>query len=253
MWCIHFSIPRGIGACLSRRRFCFSTRSSFSSCRHTTHTTLALAHNQPTSTSGPISPTPTSSNLVVGIVLHDTVGTARVPGWFGWGCCHAHAHAHTHEHSALVVRQVPPWVKMNRSKRSRSVCANKAWRHYLPSSGTSSLAASISIVCPQYAHGLSTGVDAHSIDCSRVRVWCWLRSRVRVVKVLIKGDRNTGKTCLWNMLQRRRFVEEYIPTPEIQIANIDWSFKCTLLARSLADRSRVMLNLLLNLLARSPV
>jgi hypothetical protein len=46
------------------------------------------------------------------------------------------------------------------------------------------------------------------------------------VKVLIKGDRNTGKTCLWNMLQRKRFVHDYIATPEIQVATIDWSFKC---------------------------
>ena len=46
------------------------------------------------------------------------------------------------------------------------------------------------------------------------------------VKVVIKGERNTGKTCLFNMLQRKRFIEEYVPTPEIQAATIDWSFKC---------------------------
>ena len=39
------------------------------------------------------------------------------------------------------------------------------------------------------------------------------------VKLLIKGDRNTGKTCLFHQLQGGEFVEEYIPTNEIQVLN----------------------------------
>lgn len=46
-----------------------------------------------------------------------------------------------------------------------------------------------------------------------------------LVKVIIRGDRNTGKTAIWHMLQRKRFTEEYIPTKEIQAATIDWGFK----------------------------
>jgi len=47
------------------------------------------------------------------------------------------------------------------------------------------------------------------------------------MKVVIKGDKNTGKTCLWRRLQRMAFLEDYHGTDQIQIATIPWDYKVT--------------------------
>lgn len=47
------------------------------------------------------------------------------------------------------------------------------------------------------------------------------------LKLILKGDRNTGKSCLLKRLQGGEFSEEYIPTDEIQVASIQWNYKAT--------------------------
>ncbi|XP_057290703.1 rab-like protein 6 [Hydractinia symbiolongicarpus] len=45
------------------------------------------------------------------------------------------------------------------------------------------------------------------------------------MKVIIKGDRNTGKSTLLHRLTGGKFKEEYLPTHEIQVANVNWNYR----------------------------
>merc|ERR1740131_179391 len=47
------------------------------------------------------------------------------------------------------------------------------------------------------------------------------------MKIVIRGDKNTGKSCLLNRLQGGNFKEEYCPTEEINVESINWSYKNT--------------------------
>ena len=39
-----------------------------------------------------------------------------------------------------------------------------------------------------------------------------------LVKLILKGDRNVGKTAVFLRLQGQKFKEEYLPTDEIQVS-----------------------------------
>lgn len=49
----------------------------------------------------------------------------------------------------------------------------------------------------------------------------WLFS----VRIVIRGEVNTGKTALWHRLQGHKFSTAYHPSESIQIAHIPWSYK----------------------------
>ncbi|GES87397.1 rab-like protein 6 [Rhizophagus clarus] len=47
------------------------------------------------------------------------------------------------------------------------------------------------------------------------------------MKIIIRGDIRTGKSTLFNRLQGYPFKEEYITTPQIEVANIQWKYNQT--------------------------
>uniref|UniRef100_A0A5S6QX51 Miro domain-containing protein n=1 Tax=Trichuris muris TaxID=70415 RepID=A0A5S6QX51_TRIMR len=66
------------------------------------------------------------------------------------------------------------------------------------------------------------------ISAMSVGLQCKFKSGVDYnMKVLIRGDRNVGKSCLMERLQGRQFRESYEPTEEIQVASVSWNYKAS--------------------------
>eukprot|EP01126_Amoeba_proteus_P001176 TRINITY_DN10337_c0_g1_i11.p1 TRINITY_DN10337_c0_g1~~TRINITY_DN10337_c0_g1_i11.p1 ORF type:complete len:113 (+),score=12.32 TRINITY_DN10337_c0_g1_i11:222-560(+) len=47
------------------------------------------------------------------------------------------------------------------------------------------------------------------------------------MRIVIKGEVNTGKTCLWLRLRGQKCPTTYHPTERIQICHIPWNYKIT--------------------------
>lgn len=47
------------------------------------------------------------------------------------------------------------------------------------------------------------------------------------------GDKGTGKTSLYNMLQRKRFEQSYSHTPQNQSTDIPWEFRCRFINKTI--------------------
>lgn len=76
----------------------------------------------------------------------------------------------------------------------------------------------------KFARGVQYNSE-NIIEICSIKICKW--NIFRLVKIIIKGDRNVGKSCLLERLQAKAFIEAYTPSDEITVASIQWSFKAT--------------------------
>ena len=54
-----------------------------------------------------------------------------------------------------------------------------------------------------------------------------LQQEMHNIKIVVRGERRTGKSSLIERLRGGGFSEEYVATPEIAAAHVNWNYKCS--------------------------
>lgn len=76
-------------------------------------------------------------------------------------------------------------------------------------------------------HGVNFNSASRVVSCGPAVLLTRASRAGRAVKIVIRGERGTGKSALLARLKGDPFATEYTPTPEITTATISWRSKTT--------------------------
>jgi hypothetical protein len=85
----------------------------------------------------------------------------------------------------------------------------------------------------------SSGADAEAVAALRAKGMSLMNKSVQRkligaggagnsiynMRVILRGDKESGKSALLRRLEGGEFIDQYSPTPEIQTAHINWNYK----------------------------